>query len=349
MPSLADIKRDMNRICPGSVIDGVEVKDVERIPLRAAALNRALHGGIPKGRMIELYGPEHSGKTTTALMIAAAYQQKDERPVVFIDAEGTYDALWATKIGVKHEAGKFIYWRPENLTAEQVFERTLQIADTGEAGLIILDSLPVLIPQQEDAKNMEQMTMGGIAAPLTKFTRKLGRILLRNSDVTFLGLNQVRDNMSGYGDPVTTPGGKAWKHMCSVRLVFKSENIDPNGIYLSESHPNPAGVRIWMQVKKNKTAPRDRKMGSYTLDFERGFDELQDVVMLAIIEGIVVTRGAGVSYVHNKETGEVLSALGKAKFMEKLRNCPEIFEKLKAEVLDADSRSEGAVNGNQSE
>lgn len=332
MPTLEEVLRDVEKIGgTGSVMQGVEVKDVPRIPLPVSTMNRMLYGGVPKGRMVEFYGPESSGKTTTALMLSSAYQKQDDRPIFFVDAEGTYDPRWASFIGVDNSPGRFIKWAPENATAEEVFEQILRIASTNEVGLIILDSIPALVPQQEDAKNMTQYQMGGVSAPLTVFARKLQKILLKNTTVLFVGINQVRDNMSQYGSPTTTPGGRAWRHMCSIRIEFKSENVDANGSYLSDAAENPAGVKIIAALKKNKSAPRNRKLAHYVVDFEHGFDALGDLIDTAIVLGIVTQRGAGVSYT-DTETGETISALGKKKFKEKLDD--RLINRIEQEVLN---------------
>ena len=331
MPTLEDVFKDIEKISgKGSIMEGVEVKDIERIPLPMITVNRMIYGGIPKGRLIEFSGAEASGKTTTSLMVAAACQRQDDRPVFFVDAEGTYDPRWAALLGVDNSKGRFIKWAPENVTAEEVFQKILQVAETNEVSLIILDSIPALVPQQEDAKTMDQYQMGGISKPLTVFARKMQKVLLTNDTVTFIGLNQVRDNMSQYGPTTTTVGGHGWKHMCSLRVEFKSENVDGNGNYLSESAESPAGVKINAALKKNKPAPRNRKLSYYVIDFQKGFDEVIDVVNAAVILGVVHQKGAGFSYI-DVETGEVLvSGLGKAKFIEKLT--PEIFERIKSEV-----------------
>lgn len=334
MSTLADVFKDIEKISgKGCLMEGVEVKDVERVPLRMINVNRMLYGGIPKGRMIELAGPESSGKTSTSLMIAADYQSQDDRPVFFVDAEGTYDPRWAAKLGVDNSKGRFIKWAPENVTAEEVFEKILQVADTDEVGLIILDSIPALVPQNEDAKNMTQLTMGGISHPLTVFSRKLQKILLKNDTVIFIGLNQVRDNMSQYGPSTTTTGGHGWKHMCSIRLETAGVNIDATGNYVPESSDKTAGVKINVNVKKNKTAPKNRKLGYYVLNFETGFNQVVDVVDAGLTFGVVEQRGSSFSYT-DTETGEVVSGLGRAKFMEKLT--PELLEKIKREVLAHD-------------
>lgn len=330
MPSLSDVFKDIEKISgASSIMEGVEVKDIERIQLPMHRFNRMLYGGLPKGRMVEFSGPEGSGKTTTALLCAAAYQRQDDRPVIFVDVEGTYDAKWADKLGVDNSPGKFIKWAPENATAEEVFEIILKFAETNQSGLIILDSIPALVPQQEDAKSMSEYQMGGVSKPLTVFARKLQKVLLSNDTVTFIGINQVRDSMSQYGPTTTTIGGHAWKHMCSIRVEFSSNFVDAGGNYLPESNQNPYGVKINAALKKNKTAPRDRKLSDYVLSFDSGFDETFDLVSTAKLFGIVNQRGSAYSY--NNNDGEVLvSALGMKKFIEKLT--PELTEMIEKEV-----------------
>lgn len=334
MATLKEVFKSIEKISGSkALMVGVEVKDVERVPMPMVLVNRILYGGIPKGRMVEFSGPESSGKTSTSLMFAGEYQRQDERPVFFIDSEGTYDPRWAAKLGVDNE--KLVKWTPENVTAEEVFQKTLEVIETGEIGLVILDSIPALVPQQVDAKDMTEYQMGGISKALTTFTQKLQKLLLRHNDVIFIGLNQVRDNMSAYGSPTTTPGGRAWRHLTSIRLEMSSSAVDKNGNYIPESNDSPAGVKINVNVRKNKTAPRNRKLGYYIIDFEKGYDEKQDVINLAISEGIVIQRTASFSYV-DEETGEVLvKAQGRANFIEKLSD--EIYEEIKERVERIDN------------
>ncbi len=329
MASLSEVFKSIEKISGNkSLMIGVEVKDVERIPMPMVAVNRMLYGGIPKGRMVEFSGAESSGKTSTSLLFAGSYQQQDERPVFFVDSEGTYDPRWAAKLGVDNE--RLVKWTPENVNAEEVFQKILEVVETDEVGLVILDSIPALVPQQIDAKDMTEYQIGGISKALTTFTMKLQKVLLKNNTVTFIGLNQVRDNMSAYGSPTTTPGGRGWKHLTSIRLEMASSNVDKNGNYIPESAENPAGVKINVSVRKNKTAPRNRKLGYYIIDFETGYDIKKDVVNLAISAGIVVQRTSSFSYV-NPETGEVIvRAQGRANFIGKLTD--EVFEEIRERV-----------------
>lgn len=331
MAALVDVLKDIEKMSgKGAIMEGVVVKDIFRIPLSMIAINRMLYGGLPRGRMIEFYGPEGSGKTTTTLLAIAAYQAQDERPVFFVDAEGTYDPRWGALLGVNNSAGRFIKWAPENVNAEEVFQKILDVADTGEVGLIALDSIPALVPMQEDEKDMTQKTMGGISAPLTVFARKLQKVLLKHDDVTFIALNQARENMSQYGPAITTPGGREWKHMCSIRMEFKSEFADANGVFLPQGAENPAGVTIIAALKKNKTSPGDRRTGRFTVDFKKGFNERLDVINVGLLLGVIDQHGASFSY-SNVDTGEVIyKAVGKAKFVSEMTE--DVFIKIKEEV-----------------
>lgn len=298
-----------------SVQNGVQLKDVERLVLPTRDINRVLYGGLPFGRLIEFSGAEHSGKTTTAMISIGAHQKyRPKRRCVFIDAEGTYDPLWASKLGVDNS--KLIKLTPENQTAEECLQTALDIAESDEAGIIVLDSIPALVPQQEDAKNLSEYTMAGISKPLTVFARKMQRLLIKYPKTMVIAINQLRDNMSGYGQPTTTIGGRMWKHSCSIRLEFRGYNTDDTGKLLTAGADNPAGAMIQCALIKNKTAPRDHKLGKYFVTFQNGFDEKRDVINAALEREIVQKAGASVRFV-DKETGEIIyKAQGMSNFME---------------------------------
>ena len=287
-----------------SVQNGVQLKDIERLVLPTRDLNRVLYGGLPFGRLIEFSGAEHSGKTTTAMIAIGAHQKyRPDRRCIFIDAEGTYDPLWASKLGVDNS--QLIKLTPENQTAEECLQTALDIAESNEAGIIVLDSIPALVPQQEDAKNLSEYTMAGISKPLTVFARKMQRILIKYPKTMVIAINQLRDNMSGYGQPTTTIGGRMWKHSCSIRLEFRGYNTDENGKLLTAGADNPAGAMIQCALIKNKTAPRDHKLGKYFINFQTGFDEKRDIINAALEMEIVQKAGASVRFV-NTETGEII-------------------------------------------
>lgn len=315
-----------------SVQEGVELKPVKRLALPARALNRMLYGGLPYGRLIEFSGAEHSGKTTTALLTISAYQRLNTgKKCVFIDAEGTYDSLWASKLGVDNHS--VVKITPENMTAEETLQTIIDIASTGEVGVIVLDSIPALVPQQEDAKNLSEYTMAGVSKPLTVFSRKVQRELIKFPDTLFIAINQLRDNMSGYGSPTTTIGGRMWRHSCSVRIEFRGYNIDENAKPLTASAENVAGAMIQGSLIKNKTAPRDRKLGAYFVMFHSGFNEKKDVIDAAVELDIVQKAGASVRYI-DRETGEVaFRAQGMSNFLQEIPE--QVYNTIKQKVEEA--------------
>lgn len=330
--TLDEVLKSVERVYGrSSVQHGVELKQIERLALPARALNRVLYGGLPYGRLIEFSGAEHSGKTTTALLTIAAHQRvKPDVPCVFVDAEGTYDSAWAEKLGVDNS--KVIKITPENMTAEDCLQMVIDIAGSGEVGVIVLDSIPALVPQQEDAKNLSEYTMAGVSKPLTVFSRKVQRELIKFPSTIFIAINQLRDNIGGYGAPTTTVGGRMWRHSCSVRIEFRGGNVNIYGNEVSQSATDIAGAKITAYLIKNKTAPRDRRIGSYVVMFNTGFNEKRDIVNEAVSEGLVVTAGSWVRFI-DTETGEVLyNAQGMAKFVEEMPDSVlySIAEKLEA-------------------
>ena len=147
--------------------------------------------------------------------------------------------------------------------------------------------------------------MGGVAKSLTRFANTaLG--LLRKYKATLVAINQVRENMSGYGNPITTPGGRAWKHACSSRLMFKrGDFFDENGNKLTTSAENPAGHIVNVAVLKTKTSKWDRKGGSYTLNYTKGIDILSDTIETALHFGLIDKINQSSYVLIDPETGEV--------------------------------------------
>jgi recombination protein RecA len=328
-PTLAEVLSAIKKISGKDALpEGVKAIDIPRIPLPATQLNLTFTGGgFPQGRMVEYFGPESSGKSTTALITAVGFQKADKRPIFIVDAEGTYDPLWAEKLGIDNK--RVILWRPDASTAEEIFEKCLDILSTGEVSLLIIDSIPALVPQNVEEKDMTQLTMAGISKPLSTFSQKAVKILLKKPDVSLIGLNQVRDNMSAYGDPMQTPGGHAWRHFCSCRLQFKSDPIDENGNILSDRSDKATGVRINIFLKKNKTGPRDWKNTSYSVNFITGFDPVLDLVDTGRMLGLIKLGGAKYSYT-DKE-GEIYSAIGKRAFIEQMPD--NIKESITQDIL----------------
>lgn len=310
--SLSQVLKDISKQYGQNVAKlGADDLSVDGIlSLGSPMADYCLYGGIPEGRIVEFSGAEGSGKTTTAFLVAASYQREElkrhpvgeewsdstgivregPRSIVFLDNEGTLDPTWAKVFGYDLSAEALvptIVIRPEGQSAEEIFDMALNCLKTGEVGLLIFDSIATLVPDQIVDESMEKYQMGGIAKSLTRFANTaLG--LLRKYKATLIGINQVRENIGGYGNPIITPGGRAWRHACSSRLMFKrGDFFDEDGNKLSTSAESPAGHIVNIATLKTKTSRWDRKGGSYRLNYTKGIDVLSDTIEAAIHFGLI--------------------------------------------------------------
>jgi len=309
MSKLDDVIKDMNKKAKEDVVStGLPSYDCNRIPFTSPRMNYCTFGGLPIGKLTEFFGEEHGGKTTTALDIIANYQQMENpRKVLYIDAENTLDVDWAQKLGV--DVDSMITFKPTSQSAEEIFQFILDAIESGEVGLWILDSIPALSSAQELDKNMEEKTYCGISGPLSVFSRKVEKVMQKHN-CTGIGINQVRDDLNAmWAGAVKTPGGKAWKHFCSVRLQFsKGKYVDEDGHDLTSKAESPAGNYVLMSMVKNKSCPPTRRTGFYTLNYTYGIDYLKDLVEVAIKYGVIDKSGAWFSII-NPETGELIEKL----------------------------------------
>ena len=307
MGSMEELMKEINKEFKEDVVHrGLAQYDYERIPFTSPRLNYMTFGGLPVGKLIEFYGEEHGGKTTTALDSVANYQAMGEKGVVWVDAENTFDAVWATKLGVDVESLWIL--SPTNQGAETIFEKILQMIETDEVGMVVIDSLGVMVSNQALEKSVEEKTYGGIAMALTNFSSK-AEMLCHKHKCTLIGINQQRADMNSPYGGMRTPGGQAWKHNCSVRLEFRmGKYIDEKGNDLTRQAENPAGNYVLVSMKKNKTCPPTRRTGYYTLSYANGIDYLKDLVEVAIKYGIVDKAGAWFAIV-NPESGEQITKL----------------------------------------
>lgn len=322
------------------VVDGV-------LSLGSPSADFALYGGIPEGRIVEFSGAEGSGKTTTAFICAGMYQKKElernpenPRAIILLDNEGTADPVWAKVLGYDmSDSAKVptICIRPEAQSAEEIFDMALDMLKTGEVGLLIFDSIATLVPQQIAEESMEKQQMGGISKSLTRFANTaIG--LLRKHKATLIAINQVRENMSGYGDPLVTPGGRAWRHACSSRIMFKrGDFFDEDGNKLQKKDAqSPAGHIVEMYILKTKTCRWDRKLSSYSLNYSRGVDVVADTVDVATHFGYIQNPAQGSFTVVDPSTGELMKdsegkdikIRGKKNLVEYFRNNIDIWKKI---------------------
>lgn len=300
------MKQTNKRFGEEVVTRGLSEFDYKRIPFTSPRMNYCTFGGIPVGKITEFYGEEHGGKTTTALDIVANYQKSDDnRDVLYIDAENTLDAEWATKLGV--DIDKLYLLQPKAQSAEEIFQIIEDYVDTGEVGLWVLDSIGVLVSSAEmdEKKTYEDKTYGGISLPLTRFSKKI-EMLMKRHKCTGIGINQIRDNLASMYGGISTPGGKAWRHCCSVRMQFsRGKYTDDKGNELNKSADSPAGNVVLMSMTKNKTCPSSRRTGYYSLNYETGIDYLKDLIDVAIKFDIIKKSGAWFDVV-DTETGEII-------------------------------------------
>ena len=256
MSKLDDLMQDMNKKTKEEVVTlGLPSYQHDKIPFTSPRMNYCTFGGLPVGKLIEFFGEEHGGKTTTALDIIANYQQMENaRKVLYVDAENTLDVEWAKKLGV--DVDSMITFKPTSQSAEEIFQFILDAIETDEIGLWVLDSIGVLASAKELDNSMEEKTYAGISSALTIFGRK-AEMLMQRHQCTGIGINQLRDDLGAmWGGATKTPGGRAWKHYCCVRMQFtRGKFIDENGNDLARTAESPAGNYVMMSlVKTKKTA-----------------------------------------------------------------------------------------------
>lgn len=348
---------------------GIARIQVARIPFSSPRANYMLYGGLPRGRIVEFAGEENGGKTTSALDAVANAQKlfKEEwrqeiddleaiekrkkeqdsrltylksrgpKQAVYLDCENTLDEDWARLLGVAVDEMMVI--KPMSQTAEQLFEMVLQIIETDEAGIVIIDSLGVMLSAQAYEKSMEEKTYGGIAAPLTLFSKK-AELLCIKYNCTLIGINQMREDMKSTYGGMTTTGGRGWKHNCSLRLMFqKGSFIDESCNEIKRSSESPAGNLVSINIAKTKICKPDRRIGFYTLNYTYGIDVLNDTVELAIKYGIINKAGAWFTFV-DIETGEfitddedeIIKLQGKANVLEYLQENEHLFEEIRTKL-----------------
>ena len=316
--SLAEVMKKISKKYGDNVVRvGAQDLTVDAVlSLGSPSLDFCIYGGVPEGRIVEFSGPEGSGKTTNAFLAAASYQRaevkrnpENPRSIVFLDNEGTLDREWAAKMGydISEDATvPTILIRPEAQSAEEIFDMALDMLKTGEVGLLIFDSIATLVPMQIADESMEKQQMGGIAKALTRFANTaIG--LLRKYKATLIAINQVRENIGGYGPALSPPGGRAWKHACSMRLMFKrGAFFDEDGNELTTSAESPAGHIIDMAVLKTKTCRWDRKLGHAHLNYTRGVDIVQDTIDVALHLGFIDNSAQGMYKLIDPETGALM-------------------------------------------
>mgnify|MGYP000475130579 FL=1 len=307
----------------GSVMKLGEYKamEVEAIPTGALTLDVALGiGGIPKGRIIEIFGPESSGKTTLALH-AVAESQKAGGTAAFIDAEHALDPIYAKKLGV--DIDNLIVSQPD--TGEQALEITEALVRSGAIDIIVVDSVAALVPKAEIDGDMGDTHVALQARLMSQALRKLAGVL-NKSKTAIIFINQLREKVGiMFGNPETTPGGRALKFYASVRLdIRRIENIKQDGEVI--------GNRTRVKVVKNKVAPPFRE-AEFDILYGEGISKEGSILDLAVNLDIVEKSGAWFSY-NGAKIGQ-----GRENVKKYLKENPKILAEIEQKIRDNYSKA----------
>ena len=300
----------------GSVMKLGEFKamEVEAIPTGALSLDMALGiGGVPRGRIIEVFGPESSGKTTLALHIVAE-AQKMGGDAAFIDAEHALDPVYAKKLGV--DIDNLIVSQPD--TGEQALEITESLVRSGALDVIVVDSVAALVPKAEIDGDMGDSHMGLQARLMSQALRKLTGALNKTKTVLIF-INQLREKIGVmFGNPETTTGGRALKFYASVRLdIRKIENIKQDG--------EVKGNRVRVKVIKNKVAPPFRE-AEFDVVYGEGISKAGNILDMAVNLDIIEKSGSWFSY-----NGERIGQ-GRENVKRYLKENPKLVEEVESKV-----------------
>ncbi len=294
-------------------LDGERRMDVEVIPTGSISLDIALGGGIPKGRVIEIYGPESSGKTTLSLH-AVAEVQKTGGVAAFIDAEHALDPAYAKRLGVDIE--KLLVSQPDS--GEQALEIVETLVRSNAVDIVVIDSVAALVPQAEIEGDMGDSHMGLQARLMSQALRKLTSIISR-SKCTVVFLNQLRMKIGVmFGNPETTTGGNALKFYASVRMDIRRTSQIKTG-------EEVIGNRVRVKVVKNKIAPPFRQ-AEFDIMYNQGISTEGDILDLATEKEIVQKAGAWFAY-----NGENF-AQGREAAKQYLKDNPKVMNELDKKV-----------------
>lgn len=299
------------------------VEDVSAISTGSISLDMALGvGGIPRGRVVEIFGPESSGKTTLAIH-AIAEAQKAGGIAAFIDAEHAFDRFYAEKLGVDIE--NLLISQPDN--GEQALEITDHLIRSGAIDIIVIDSVAALTPRAEIEGEMGDSSMGLQARLMSQALRKLTANISR-TNTTCIFINQLREKIGVmFGNPETTTGGNALKFYASVRLDIRRLGQIKEG-------DEVIGNRTRVKVVKNKVAPPFRK-AEFDIMYGQGISKTGEILDLGVEKNIIQKSGSWFSY------GDTRLGQGRESVKKLLGDNPELMDELKAKIIESFKQSEG--------
>lgn len=356
--------------CPG-LIDRDEAESFKRLPFSSPLLNYCTYGGIPRGKITMFYGRPGGGKSTTAIDISnnarkifeSEYQAEvlalkdrigkgdksanielDEledrgvKKILYVDLEHSFDSRWAVKMGLGKD--DIDVMQPPDIPGEEILQTVQDAICTNQLGLVIIDSVPAIVTAAQLKKKLGERTVASRAGLLTEFCSKIVPKLSRYG-CTLLLLNQMRENMDNpYVDKI--PGGEALMFYSSLIIRFTIGcPVDILGNDLPASAENPAGYKISSKITKQKTAPWDRKNGSYYLMTQSGIRVDMDYGQLAVNKYGIIRKSGAWFTICDPYTGEILcndsgnpiKVNGMAKVYDYLQTNPEYYESLKSFIV----------------
>ena len=320
--AMSKIEKDYGK---GSImkLGDEHIEKVDVIPTGSISLNAALGvGGYPKGRIIEIYGPESSGKTTLAIH-AIAEAQKTGGIAAFIDAEHAFDRFYAAALGVDIE--NLLISQPDN--GEQALEIADQLIRSAAVDIVVVDSVAALTPKKEIEGDMGDNVVGLQARLMSQALRKLTSTVSK-TNTTCIFINQLREKIGVmFGNPETTTGGNALKFYASVRLDIRRVTSIKDG-------DNVIGNQVRAKIVKNKVAPPFRK-AEFEITFGEGISKVGEIVDLGVEYGIIQKSGSWFSY------NETRLAQGRDATKQVIKDNPELAEEIEAKIMEAIKEKQG--------
>ena len=366
----------------------------KKLPFSSPLLNWCTYGGIPRDCYTEFFGAPGGGKSTTSIDICKnaiqvfrneyqdkvkEYQEKissgkkefqgpledleeyGPKKILYVDLENSFDVKWAVTLGINKDDivsdnNVFNIMSTPNVAAEDVLQTIMDLIETGEVGLVVIDSIPSLVPRQMLEKQIGERTVAALAGCLNVFFVKVIPLLKKYS-CTLLAINQIRDNMD---NPYVTktPGGNAPKFYASLRMEFRIGNpVDMFGNELPKNTEDPSGYIINAKLVKQKSAPSDRKMGTYFLMFDGGIREDFDYAKLAVNKYQFIRKQGGWFTICDPYTGEVLEDTegkivkvhGMNKVYDYLKENSEYYNKIKKYVIEDLNGQDHLIDVNSSD
>lgn len=356
-------KRQKDWDCP-ELMSGATSNTGLKLPFSSPLLNWCTYGGIPRNAYTEFFGAPGGGKSTTSIDICKnaidVFRQEHEsklseyrelvakgkkefqgpledledmgpKKVFYVDVENSFDVKWACTLGINKDDivsdnSVLNIMSVPNVPAEEVLQTVMDAIETEEIGLVIIDSIPALVPRQELEKQMGERTVAALAGCLNVFFKKVVP-LLKRYNCTLLTINQIRDNMD---NPYVTktPGGNAPKFYASMRMEFRiGKPVDAFGNELPMNTEDPCGYLVNAKLVKQKTAPSDRRMGTYYLMFDNGIRPDFDYAKLAVQKYQFIKKTGGWFTMCDPYTGEIMETEAGGPL--KVHGMPKVYEFLK--------------------